>query len=256
MSFLLPHVTDILDVIIMSVLIYFIIQLIIKKAGGLPILLGISLTIFLYIFATFTNLKMVSSIFRSIKDFWLVLFIVLFQTEIRNTLAKLGQGSGIKEIFKTEKEYFFQTIYHSVSALSFLKRGALIVFEKNNGLDEFINNGETIDAALSHKLLLMIFNTATALHDGAVIIRKGRIHAVKVVLPLSNNVEYIHQFGTRHLAGIGLTEQTDAFVIIVSEETGRISFAKEGVIYPNLSAEELQQKLRDASDARFSRIDR
>ncbi len=129
--------------------------------------------------------------------------------------------------------------------MSFRKIGALIIIENKSKLDNSIESGEIIDAQISVKLLLTIFNNKTILHDGAVIVRNERLYAVKVVLPLSESVEYSQKLGTRHLAGVGVTENTDAFSIIVSEETGKISVAKNGVLYSGLSIDELSQRIKD-----------
>jgi diadenylate cyclase len=138
-------------------------------------------------------------------------------------------------------------LLNAISILSFRKIGALIVLENNRKLDHYVETGEIIDARISTKLILTIFNNKTILHDGAAIIRGERIWAVKVVLPLSENLEYTQKFGTRHLAAIGISEETDAFVIVVSEETGRISVAKNGEIFTALSLDELSQRIKDAT---------
>jgi len=243
MRFLIPSAADFVDIILIALIVYYLMQLIIKKAGGLPILLGISIAIVVYMFASISNLEMISSIFRSIKDLWLVLFLVLFQAEIKQALSKLGQGGALQDFFTKNKENNYQVIINSVSTMSFTKRGALIVFERNTKLNNYMTSGEILDSVISQKLLLTIFNPKTTLHDGAVIIRGNRIYAVKVVLPLSKNAEYAHSHGTRHLAGVGITEETDACSVIVSEETGRISFASDGVLFYDLAPEELLQKL-------------
>jgi len=121
----------------------------------------------------------------------------------------------------------------------------LIVIENKRKLDNYIESGEIIDAQISVKLLLTIFNNKTILHDGAVIVRNERLYAVKVVLPLSESVEYSQRLGTRHLAGVGITENTDSFSIIVSEETGKISVAKNGVLHSELTIDELSQRIKD-----------
>jgi diadenylate cyclase len=129
--------------------------------------------------------------------------------------------------------------------MSFRKIGALIVIENKRSLNEYIESGEMIDAQISVKLLLTIFNNKTILHDGAAIIRDNRILAVKVVLPLSENMEYTQKHGTRHLAALGISEITDALVVVVSEETGRISVAKNGELTTDLTIDELSQRIKD-----------
>lgn len=131
--------------------------------------------------------------------------------------------------------------------MSFRKIGALIVLENKRKLHGYIYSGEPIDAIVSMRLILTIFNPKSVLHDGAIIIRDQRIMAAKVVLPLSKKAEYVRKFGTRHLAGIGITEISDAIAIIVSEQTGQVSVAKAGKIQTNVAFEELLQILTDVT---------
>ena len=132
--------------------------------------------------------------------------------------------------------------------MAFRRTGALIVIEQNQRLDDYIKDKAVIlDANISQKLLLTIFNTKTLLHDGAVIIRNNRIYAARVVLPNAPNINMNEApYGTRHVAGIGLSEITDAFVIIISEERGKISIAKEGKLFTDLKNEELSKEIKDA----------
>jgi len=125
------------------------------------------------------------------------------------------------------------------------KIGGLFVVEKEASLAEYIATGEVINAEISEKLILTIFNPKTALHDGAIVIKDNRIVAARVILPLTSQEKYVQKYGTRHQAGIGISEQTDAFVIIVSEETGKISTAKNGMINEDISIDILTQRLRD-----------
>jgi diadenylate cyclase len=129
--------------------------------------------------------------------------------------------------------------------MAFRKIGALIVLENKQKLDDLISKGEVIDARISIRLLLTIFNNRTILHDGAVIIRNKRIYAVKVILPLSENFEYTQMYGTRHLAALGISEITDALTVVVSEETGAISVTKNGIIERDITIEEVSQKIKD-----------
>ena len=244
MSILIPRITDIIDILIVAYLLYRLI-LLLKKAGGFQILIGIVAALIIYFTASILNLNMVSSILRVFKDYWVIVFIILFQQEIRNLFARLAQSHNLKSLFSDAKKSVFSPLLNAVSIMSFRKIGALIVIENSRKLNDFIESGEIIDAQVSVKLLLTIFNNKTILHDGAVVIRNNRILAVKVVLPLSENVEYTQKLGTRHLAAVGITEGTDAFVIVVSEETGRISVARNGELFPGLSIDELSQRIKD-----------
>lgn len=244
MRILIPRITDIIDILIVAYLLYRLI-LLLKKAGGFQILIGIAAALIIYFTASILNLNMVSSILKVFKDYWVIVFIILFQQEIRNLFARLAQSHNLKSLFRDAKKSVFSPLLNAVSIMSFRKIGALIVIENSRKLNDFIESGEIIDAQVSVKLLLTIFNNKTILHDGAVVIRNNRILAVKVVLPLSENVEYVQKLGTRHLAAVGITEGTDAFVIVVSEETGRISVARNGELFRGLSIDELSQRIKD-----------
>jgi diadenylate cyclase len=141
----------------------------------------------------------------------------------------------------------YANLLNAVAIMSFRKVGALIVIENSRKLDEYIESGEIIDADITVKLLLTIFNSKTILHDGAVIIRNNRIYACKVVLPLSEKVEFKQKLGTRHLAALGISEESDAFCVIVSEETGKISTAYNGEIILGISQDELSQRIKDGT---------
>ena len=192
---------------------------------------------------------MTSSFFRFLKDYWVIAFLVLFQNEIRAFLNNLIKNSNILFSFKQKdiKPQIYQELLSAIKIMAFKRTGALIVIERTQKLDDFIEGKAVIiDALVTQKLLLTIFNTKTLLHDGAVIIRNNRIYAAKVILPNSDNVDLKQKHGTRHLAGLGLSEKTDAFVIIISEETGKVSIAENGKLESKVSYDYLSQKLKDA----------
>lgn len=244
MSIFIPKVTDIIDIIIVAFILYRVFILL-TKSGGYQMLLGLLAVFMIYLTASLLKLNMMTSILTVFKEYWIIIFIVLFQYEIRNLFARIAQTHDMRTLFKSAKKSFYSPLLNAVSIMSFRKIGALIIIENKRKLDNYIESGEIIDAQISVKLLLTIFNNKTILHDGAVIVRNERLHAVKVVLPLSESVEYSQKLGTRHLAGIGVTENTDSFSIIVSEETGKISVAKNGVLYSELTIDELSQRIKD-----------
>ena len=244
MSILIPKITDIIDILIVAFLLYRIIILL-RKAGGYQILIGLAAVLLIYFTASILNLNMMSSVLKVLRDYWIIIFIILFQQEIRNLFARIAQSHDLKSLFRDAKKSVYSPLLNAVSIMSFRKIGALIVIENRRKLNDYIETGEIIDAQISVKLLLTIFNNKTILHDGAAIIRNNRILAVKVVLPLSENVEYVQKFGTRHLAAVGITEGTDSFTIVVSEETGRISVAKNGELSIGLTIDELSQRIKD-----------
>lgn len=244
MEIFIPKFTDILDILIIAFILYrFVILL--KRAGGYQILIGLIVAVIIYFTATLLELNMVTSFLGIIKDYWVILFIILFQQEIRSLFARAAHSHDLRALFTSAKKSVHSPLLNAVSIMSFRRIGALIVIENKRNLNDYIESGELIDALISVKLLLTIFNSKTILHDGAVIIRSDRILAVKVVLPLSENMEYTRKHGTRHLAAIGITETTDALVVIVSEETGRISVAKGGELITDLTIDELSQRIKD-----------
>ncbi|MEA2096161.1 MAG: diadenylate cyclase CdaA [Candidatus Cloacimonadota bacterium] len=244
MSIFIPKITDIIDIIIVAFILYRVFILL-TKSGGYQMLFGLLAVFIIYLTASLLKLNMMTSILTVFKEYWIIIFIVLFQYEIRNLFARIAQTHDMKTLFKSAKKSFYSPLLNAVSIMSFRKIGALIIIENKRKLDNYIESGEIIDAQISVKLLLTIFNNKTILHDGAVIVRNERLYAVKVVLPLSESVEYSQKLGTRHLAGVGITESTDAFAIIVSEETGKISVAKNGVLYSELTIDELSQRIKD-----------
>lgn len=244
MNFLIPRITDLIDILIVSILLYRLIVLT-KRTGGFQILIGIFLLLILYFTASVLNLSMVTSFLGVLKDYWVIVFVIIFHPEIRSLFLKLAGSRDMFKYFKSSSKNSYTPLLNAISIMSYRNIGALIVIEKHRKLTDLIESGEIIDAQISLKLILTIFNQKTILHDGAVIIRQNRLYAAKVVLPLSENIEYTRKLGTRHLAAVGITEHTDAFVIVVSEETGRISVAKDGELISNLSIDELAQRLKD-----------
>jgi diadenylate cyclase len=246
MSFLVPNLADIIDILMVAFILYNVIVLF-RRTGGYQILLGLGVVLLMYFLASLMKLEMMTTFLRILKDYWVIVFIVIFHPEIRNVFRKAMSSKDVFSFFRGKKKTVNTPLLNAVSILSFRKIGALIVIENNRKLDHFVESGEIIDAKISTKLILTIFNNKTILHDGAAIIRGERIWAVKVVLPLSENLEYTQKFGTRHLAAIGISEQTDVFFIVVSEETGRISVVKNGDIFTSLSLDELSQRIKDAT---------
>lgn len=244
MQFLLPSVTDLIDILLVWAILYRLI-LLAKKVGGYQILIGVGLLIIFFSIATILNLEMILSVMRILNDYWLLVIIILFQPEIRSILAKISHTNILTPFQRIPKRSIYAPLTNAIDTMAFLKKGAIIVIENKIKLNKFIETGEKIDAILSSKLITSIFDRNSILHDGAVIIRKDRIVAVKVVLPLTQNIEYRRQFGTRHLAAIGISEESDALAIVVSEETGKISVAFNGSIQTGVNVELLSQLIAD-----------
>jgi uncharacterized protein (TIGR00159 family) len=182
---------------------------------------------------------------------WPVLLIslpVIFQPEIRRALEQLGQTrSWLPQLLPRPDEMAGRTIDELVKASTQLARhryGALIVLERETGLQNYVERGVAIDGLLTRQLLINLFYPNSPLHDGAAVVRDGRIVAASVVLPLSDNTAATSQLGTRHRAALGITEQSDAIAVVVSEETGQVSIAENGQLIRNLDAERLDEQLR------------
>lgn len=241
-------VSDLVDVAIIAFIFYRLILLIRNTQAG-QVFKGVFLVIgFLWLSDLF-NLHVLNFILESLVQVGFLALIVVFQPEIRHFLGQVGSGN-LKRYLKNpgERDELEIAITQTVQAyrdMSRSKTGALTVFERNSILNDFIRTGTQLDAAVSSELLKNIFWNKAPLHDGAVIIRAGRIVGAGCVLPLSGNVNISRELGTRHRAGIGVTEHTDAVVVICSEETGSISVAVEGTLRRHLAPETLERMLRN-----------
>jgi diadenylate cyclase len=243
MPFTIPtlNVTAVIDILAVAFIIYQLLQ-IVRGTRAFHILVGILTVVVVYEIALRTGLEALRTILASLAPYTAIAFIVLFQSEIRRTLARLGR----KRLFGGyRRPESIAEILLSLSALSRDKTGALIIIERDIGLRTFIESGVSLDAHVSHDLLLSIFLPGTALHDGAVIIQKDRIAAAACFLPLTVNPVFSNQVGTRHRAGIGITEETDCLSLIVSEETGSISIAAFSEIERNVTIDRVDQRINE-----------
>jgi len=247
MEVLIPTFSDLVDIFIIAFLFYQGLS-VLRRGGGWHVLAAIIALVLLSTVAEALNLRMVTSLLNAVRNFWVLGLVIIFQPEIRALLAKINLSRELNlSLRKKESNSFYMPLIDAISSMSFRKTGALIVIENRRKLSEYINSGELIDATMSLRLILTIFNPRSALHDGAIIIRGDRIMAAKVVLPLSKRSDHAKRFGTRHLAGIGITEVADALAIIVSEQTSQISVARNGEIQVNVAYEELLQIITDAT---------
>ncbi len=238
--------TDILDIIIVAFLIYMLLPLF--RTTGTARVAKVALIVIVISWTTGAfRLHTLNFILDQFLDVGLLALVILFQPEIRRMIDHLGSMK-FKKIFGiTKPEQEMQpVIRHVVNACEDMSRervGALIVFERDNRLDEFFKTGTVIDAQVSAQLLKNIFFPKAALHDGAMIIREGRVAAAACVLPLSESRRISADLGTRHRAGLGMSEAADAVVVIVSEETGTISVAVDGVLKRHLAPKTLERLL-------------
>jgi diadenylate cyclase len=240
------YLVNIIDILIVTYIIYRII-LLLKGTRAVQILIGILILLIITFFAhDIFNFRTLSWM---LENFWLaavVIIAVVFQPEIRYALVQLGSQHWTKLISMPEPSYINEVI-EAIKEISDRKEGALIVFEKDVGLKEYIETGTMVNATISRDLIVSLFNKESPLHDGAVIIRDGRLVAAGCVLPLSSSESKLSKtFGTRHSAGLGLSEITDAIVIIVSEETTKVSAAVSGKITGNVDPDQLRLNLMDS----------
>jgi diadenylate cyclase len=242
-----------LDIFIVAFLIYQVLVFIrgtraVQMATGLTLLVGFS-----YL-SRWIRLETVSWLLTNILPYFVFAIIVIFQSEIRRALAHFGKAAVFPGFSSINRNEFYDEVVLAVTTLASNQTGALIVIERDIGLKAYIESGIAIDAALSYDLLVTVFNPSVPLHDGAVIIQSGRIAAAACFLPLTVKPRLSKELGTRHRAAIGVTEETDAVAIIVSEETGSIAFAHDGEIERFLDAETLRLRLRDAFERRSAAV--
>lgn len=259
-------VTDILDILIVSVLIYEIAKWI-KNTRAWTLLKGIMLLVFVAMAAYVFQLHTISWLINNTMGVGVTAAIIVFQPELRNALEQLGRKNPIVNLFSSDESrdekigYTDRTLQEIVRAtieMSKVKTGALIVMEREVPLGEYERTGIPVDAKMSSQLLINIFEHNTPLHDGAVIVRNNRIVSATCYLPLSDSLEIEKELGTRHRAAVGISEVSDSVTIVVSEETGGISIAQGGRIYRELTPQQLRDRLavvkNDYSDGRKFRL--
>jgi diadenylate cyclase len=241
---------NVLDFALVFVIVYVILKLL-RGTRAVPTMVGIVLLALLYWLAVAQDLATLEFVLRSAVLYVGFAIIVLFQSEIRQALIYFANRLRFP-ILKRQRGQFGGSVYDeivlAITTLSSEKIGALIVIERNVGLRNFIDAGVQIDAVISYDLIVTLFNPATPLHDGAVIIKEERVAAASVFLPLTKNPEISRELGTRHRAAIGITEGTDAISIVVSEETGLITWVDGGVVKRNIDTAQLRKLLLAAMD--------
>lgn len=239
---------NVLDIAFVFTIVYVLLRLL-RGTRAVPTMVGIVLLALLYWLAVAQDLATLEFVLRSAVLYIGVAIIVLFQSEIRQALIYFANRIQFP-ILKRQRGQFGGSVYDEIvlaaTTLATEKVGALIVIERNVGLRNFIDAGVQLDARISYDLLVSIFNPATPLHDGAVIIQNERIAAASVFLPLTKNPSISRELGTRHRAAIGITEGSDAISIVVSEETGLITYVEAGEVRRNLDTTQLRKLLLEA----------
>ena len=239
-----------LDIALVALLVYYVIALV-RQTRANSVLKGLALVLIMAWLSDVMQLSAFNWILRQVINTGVIMLVVLFQPELRRGLEKIGRsklsGAGLLESSHkiATAEHDADEIVHCMTNLSRRRVGALVVIQNKTGLNDIIATGTMLDAEISSALLENIFEPNTPLHDGAVIMRGGRIVAAACYLPLSENYSISRELGTRHRAAIGISETTDATVLVVSEETGVISVAREGKLTRYFDAKALKKLLMD-----------
>jgi diadenylate cyclase len=252
----LLDIRTILDILVVAILLYWLLW-VVQGTRASSLIRGIfTLFFLLFLLGTVLNLRTLNVILASIYPALIVAIPVIFQPELRRAFEQLGHaGSWIRNPFPAQDEQageqMIDEIVRASHQLSRLRYGALIVIERETGLQDFVDKGVQLNADITRQLLINIFFPNSPLHDAAVVIGDNRILAASVVLPLTDNISASSQLGTRHRAAIGVTEESDALAVVVSEETGQMSVAHSGRLIRNLDQDRLRRVLRT-----LMRIDR
>lgn len=247
----LVRITDVIDIVIVAVIIYYILKTV-KETRAKQLLKGIAIIFIIFFASQWLRLNALNYIMSATLQVGVFALVVIFQPELRNLLEKVGRITFGKFIdfggdsTVEEMEMTIESVVKAACDMSETKTGALIVIEQETQLGEYIQTGTSLNSDVTSMLLENIFVPNTPLHDGAVIIRGNKIITAACLLPLTANINLSRELGTRHRAAIGLSEVTDAIVVVVSEETGKISIAREGTLTRNLHEDSLRNALRKA----------
>lgn len=241
---------DLIDILLVTFLLYQVYKLM-KGSVAVSIFLGVLSLYLIYLIVRAAQMELLSLILGQFMGVGVLAAIILFQPEIRKFLLLIGKTTDFNNSFlfwkrnESSEVYNITPVVEAAKALGGTNTGALIVFSKDSELKFYAESGDIINANLSKRLLLSIFNKHSPLHDGAVIIHKGVIKAARCVLPVSESDRLSAQFGLRHRAALGMSEVTDTMVLVVSEESGQMSLAHDGQLDHNVSPLELRQRIQD-----------
>jgi len=244
-GFLNITLIDVLDIAVISYILYKL-YFFIRGSRAAQMFIGLVLILIVSVFVQFLGLSGLNWIFENLRTIWLIAFVILFQPELRRILIYIGQIPLVRKLFRvTITPRITEEIVKASLELSKRGFGGLIVLIKNAGIKSIIETGHSIQAKVSVPLIVSIFNPRSPLHDGAIIVQNDVIEAAQCILPLSQNPTFVSRYGTRHLAAVGLSEESDAVIVIVSEETGKVSLAYEGNLNFDLDYNKLRNLLND-----------
>lgn len=240
--FLWPGWVDLIEIVIVAALVYRIL-LLLQRTRAMQMILGVGLLGGVYVLARLLDFSLIRTLLETLFQYGAIAALVVFQPELRAALARLGQSRMLKVFAKMEGRVVVDEVVEAVEELSRTGTGAIIALENEMGLDEFASTGSPLEARVSAEMLTTIFTPHSPLHDGAVIIVGDMIRAAGAILPLTQTPLQDKSMGTRHRAALGLAEESDALVIVVSEETSRISVAQAGRIEVGVSVDRLRELL-------------
>ena len=244
-SFIKFTLTDLFDLVLISFIFSYAYSYFRGTRGG-QMLIGLLILFFAGFLVNILGFRATSWLLNLFQTVWVVVFVILFQPEIRRLLTSLGQNRILRKLFQIEKLSIQDEIISCINEIKKNKWGAIIVFERENSLKSISSDGVTMGAVFSPELLVSIFNPSSPLHDGAVIIHSNIIEAAACILPLTESKTLNPEMGTRHRAALGISEESDAIALVLSEETGKISIAENGYfISSELSLDELRKILKE-----------
>jgi diadenylate cyclase len=242
------YIRPVLDILILSLIIYYIYKILVQTRA-IQLVKGAFLIALLYAVAIFLQLTTLLWIMNSLATVLVVIIAIVFQPELRSIFTKIGQSEWFR-FSPHHRPYQLDSILNAVEVLAGRRRGCLIVFSRSVGLKNVLDTGTRLNAELSTSLILTIFGSETPLHDGAILVQSGTVVAAGCFLPLSEQADIRRSFGTRHRAALGLAENTDAVVLVASEESGAISLAYDANLYYDLSIFEIRTTMRRLLDLR------
>ncbi|HIV68616.1 MAG TPA: diadenylate cyclase CdaA [Candidatus Butyricicoccus stercorigallinarum] len=241
-------VSDIIDIAVISFLIYQVVKLV-RETSSARIIRGVIVLIVAMWISNILQLTMVNYLFQTVLTWGILVIAIVFQPELRRVLERVGKSKLSSIMLRNDivpiEEKAVLEIVHACSEMSWSRTGALIIFERQESLEDVIRTGTVVDAAVRDELVRNIFYEGAPLHDGAMIVRGGRVYAAGCVLPLSPNPNLAKELGTRHRAAVGMSERADSVSLVVSEETGSISIAIDGKLQRHLVPEQLDEILRN-----------
>jgi diadenylate cyclase len=241
---------DVLDMLLVWMVVYRVLVLI-RKSGTVQMLSGLGILAIAYIMSIWFELYTFNWILEKFFANLFVIVVILFQGEIRRALAHIGSNPFFTDVSAVQETQIIEELCKGVIAIAQKGYGALIVIEREINIDYHIETGTEIDAQVTSELLCSIFHPTSPIHDGAVIIRGGKLHSAGNFLPLSKNPVLDRNLGTRHRAALGLTEESDALVLVVSEENKSIGVVQSGQLQPNVQLPEVRRELYDAYGLKF-----